>query len=196
MAGTALLRGYGREHELEADRLGAEYLAKSGYDPREMINVIGILKSQEQFDKQLAEEEGREPRAYHGIFSTHPDNDSRLQEVILAANKFKTEYKKDNQRFFEMIDGLVLGNSEDEGVVRNNRFYHKQLGITLTFPEHWKIDNLPDRLLASTKSKDAIIQITLRDLNKRQTPEQFLRDQFKQDLKSGKVIQTLSLIHI
>ena len=44
--------------------------------------------------------------------------------------------------------------------------------------------------MASTKSKDAIIQITLRDLNKRQTPEQFLRDQFKQDLKSGKVIQT------
>tara|TARA_A100001015_G_scaffold312321_1_gene417293 strand:+ start:144 stop:1619 length:1476 start_codon:yes stop_codon:yes gene_type:complete len=190
VAGTALLRGYGREHELEADRLGAEYLAKSGYDPREMIKVIGILKSQEQFDKQLAAEEGREPRAYHGIFSTHPDNDSRLQEVIMAANKYETDYKKDNQRFFKMIDGLVLGNSEDEGVVRNNRFYHKQLGITIAFPDNWKIDNLPDRLLASTKSKDAVIQISLRDLNKRQTPEQFLRDQFKQELTAGKAIQT------
>ena len=32
--GTAFVRGYGREHELEADRLGAEYLARVGYDPR------------------------------------------------------------------------------------------------------------------------------------------------------------------
>lgn len=190
MAGTALLRGYGREHELEADRLGAEYLAKSGYDPQEMINVIGILKSQEEFDKQLAAEEGRPPRAYHGLFSTHPENDLRLQEVISAADKYKTPSTQDNQRFYQMVDGLVLGHSEDEGVVRNGRFYHKELGITLTFPADWKIDNLPDRLLASTKAKDAIIQISLSDLNKRQTPEQFLRAQFKQELRAGKDIQT------
>ena len=31
--GTALVRGYGREHELEADRLGAQYLARTGYNP-------------------------------------------------------------------------------------------------------------------------------------------------------------------
>jgi predicted Zn-dependent protease len=30
MVGTAIVRGYGREHELEADRLGAEYMARSG----------------------------------------------------------------------------------------------------------------------------------------------------------------------
>ena len=32
MYGTELVRGYGREHELEADGLGAEYMHKSGYD--------------------------------------------------------------------------------------------------------------------------------------------------------------------
>ena len=87
---TALIRGYGRSHELEADRLGAEYLANVGYDPQEMINVVEILKDQEEFDKQLAKEEGREPRAYHGTFSTHPANDARLQEVVGAANNIKT----------------------------------------------------------------------------------------------------------
>jgi predicted Zn-dependent protease len=34
ITGDALLSGYGRSHELEADRLGAEYLARSGYDPQ------------------------------------------------------------------------------------------------------------------------------------------------------------------
>lgn len=189
-AGTALLRGYGREHELEADRLGAEYLAKTGYDPQDMIKVVGILKSQEDFDKQLAKEEGREPRAYHGLFSTHPANDLRLQEVIRAADKYKTAEVNKGERFMEMMDGLVLGESEQDGVTRKNNFYHKQLGITLSFPKDWKIDNRPDRLIATPKSNDAIIQMTLRDLNKRQTPRQFLQDQFKKGLEQGASIET------
>ena len=176
IAGTALLRGYGREHELEADRLGAEYLAKSGYDPEEMIKVVGILKSQEEFDKQLAEEEGREPRAYHGLFSTHPANDRRLQEVIRAANKFRSKNSRSSQgRFLELTDGMVLGSGEKDGVLRSNKFYHKDLGIALTFPKNWKVDNLPDRLIAATKEKDAVMQISLRDLNKRQTPQEFFK---------------------
>ena len=54
-----LLSGYGRSHELEADRLGAEYLARSGYDPQAMIKVIGVLKNQELFDIEAAKQEGR-----------------------------------------------------------------------------------------------------------------------------------------
>ncbi len=87
--GSALLQGYGREHELEADRLGAEYLARSGYDPQAMIDVIGILKNQEQFEVQQAKEEGREPHVYHGVFASHPSNDQRLQQVVGAANQYK-----------------------------------------------------------------------------------------------------------
>jgi len=189
-AGTALLRGYGREHELEADRLGAAYLAKTGYDPQDMIKVVGILKSQEDFDKQLAEEEGREPRAYHGLFSTHPANDLRLQEVIRAADKYKPAEVNKGERFMKMMDGLVLGDSEKDGVIRKNNFYHKQLGITVSFPKNWKIDNRPDRLIVTPKTNDAIIQMTLRDLNKRQTPKQFLQDQFKNGLKQGMSVQT------
>ena len=90
MAGTALVRGYGREHELEADRLGAEYLAKSGYDPEAMLEVVGVLKNQETFEINTAKQEGREANTYHGLFSTHPDNDARFQEVVAAAKKYKT----------------------------------------------------------------------------------------------------------
>ena len=193
IAGTALLRGYGREHELEADRLGAEYIAKVGYDPEEMINVVGILKSQEEFDKQLAKEEGREPRAYHGLFSTHPANDKRLQEVIRAANKFRSKNnRKDNGKFLELTNGMTLGPSEKEGVIRGNKFYHKDLDITITFPQGWKIDNLPDRLLAFNKTKDAVMQISLRDLNKRQTPKEFIQSEFGEDLRNGKDVKTES----
>ena len=193
VAGTALIRGYGREHELEADRLGAEYIAKVGYDPEEMINVVGILKSQEDFDKQIAEEEGREPRAYHGTFSTHPSNDKRLQEVIRAANKYRTEKTRDNDgQFLKLTNGMTFGSSSKDGIVRGNKFYHKDLGITLTFPQGWKIDNLPDRLIAVNKTNDAVMQITLRDLNKRQTPKEFIQSEFGNKLRSEQEIATAS----
>ena len=193
IAGTALIRGYGREHELEADRLGAEYLAKLGYDPEEMINVVGILASQEQFDKQIAEEEGREPRAYHGTFSTHPSNDRRLQEVIRAANKFRSKNNRDNDgKFLELTHGMTLGASEKDGVLRGNKFYHKDLDITLTFPKGSKVVNLPDRLIAANKTKDAVMQITLRDLNKRQSPKEFIESEFGNKLRSEQEVVTES----
>jgi predicted Zn-dependent protease len=47
LLGTALLRGYGREQELEADKLGAKYLARSGYNPEAMMDVLRTLKNQE-----------------------------------------------------------------------------------------------------------------------------------------------------
>jgi len=193
IAGTAVIPGYEREHELEADRLGAEYIAKVGYDPEEMINVVGILKSQEEFDKQLAKEEGREPRAYHGLFSTHPANDKRLQEVIRAADKFRSKNNRpDDGTFLRLTDGMTLGQSEREGVVRGNKFYHKDLDLTITFPEGWKIDNLPDRLIASNKEKDAVMQISLRDLNKRQTPKEFIQSEFGDNLRGDKPVKTES----
>lgn len=179
-AGTALVRGYGRSHELEADRLGAEYLAKTGYDPEEMINVVAILKNQEEFDKQLARQEGREPRAYHGVFSTHPANDQRLQEVIRAADKFRSSdnVRDPNGRFIELSNGMTYGSGEADGIVRGNKFYHKDLDLALSFPSGWKIDNLPDRLIASAPQQSAVMLVTLGQAESSETPKQFTERTF------------------
>ena len=106
--GKALLSGYGRDHELQADRLGAEYLARIGYAPQNMIDVVSVLKAQEEFDKYQARREGRQPRAYHGVFASHPSNDSRLQQVIREANKFKSSRTRDagHDRYLKQIDGM------------------------------------------------------------------------------------------
>ena len=53
--GTALVRGYGRDMELEADGFGAQYLARSGYDPQAMIAVVKVLKNQEDFARAEAQ---------------------------------------------------------------------------------------------------------------------------------------------
>ncbi len=106
--GTALIRGYGRDHELQADRLGAEYLARVGYHPQNMIDVVSVLKAQEEFDKYQARKEGRKPRAYHGVFASHPSNDHRLQEVIGAAKKIKTAGTRsaNHDGYLKRINGM------------------------------------------------------------------------------------------
>ena len=104
----AILSGYGRDHELQADRLGAEYLARIGFAPKNMIDVVGVLKSQEEFDKFQARKEGRQPQSYHGVFASHPSNDSRLQQIIAEAGKYKQGATRDagHDRYLNMIAGL------------------------------------------------------------------------------------------
>ena len=187
LAGTAIVRGYGREHELEADRLGAEYLAKTGYDPNGMLEVVGILKNQEAFDKLLAKQEDREPSAYHGLFSTHPDNDKRFQEVVAAAQKFSKAgmARSGRDSYLRAIDGLTFGDSEKEGITRNNRFYHGKLDFGLTFPEGWRIENKADRVIAIAPGNDGLVQLTITDLNKRISPRAFMTQRMKLENMTG-----------
>jgi predicted Zn-dependent protease len=151
MAGEAIIRGYGREAELEADRLGAAYLAKSGYDPEAMIRVISTLKAQDTFERERARLEGRDPRLYHGVFASHPSNDTRLQEAVASAGRrpaSETGGANNPEGYLRAIEGLPVGSSARQGMVRENRFYHSDMQFTLAFPRGWQIVNEPDKILA------------------------------------------------
>jgi predicted Zn-dependent protease len=162
MAGQAIISGYGREAELEADRLGASYLAKSGYDPEAMIRVISTLKAQDTFERERARLEGREPRLYHGVFASHPDNDTRLKEAVGSAGRtaaLATGSTANREGFLRAIEGLPVGSSARQGMVRDNRFYHSDMQFTLAFPRGWQVVNEPDKILAVAPKKEHIMEI-------------------------------------
>ena len=162
LLGNALLSGYGRDHELEADRLGAEYLARTGYDPQAMIRVIGVLKNQELFDAQLAKQEGREPRAYHGVFESHPDNDTRLQQTVSASENLRAGARGEGrEEFLKRTNGMIYGDSPRDGILRNGVFYHTGLGLALTPPRDWRVQNLPDRLIMVAPGGDTRLVVRL-----------------------------------
>lgn len=60
---------FGREDELQSDRLGVQFMAEAGYDPRSMIRVMEILG---------AASEGDRPPEF---FSTHPNPDNRIARI-------------------------------------------------------------------------------------------------------------------
>lgn len=176
-AGAALVTGYGRDMELEADRLGAEYLVAAGFAPEHMIDVVRLLKNQELFEVQRAREEKRDPHIYHGVFASHPDNDQRLTEVVKAANKLENAGDKvdpGKARYLRAIEGLPVGASRAQGVLKGNRFYHADLGFTLAFPSGWRVQNQADRLLAVAPAKDSILQMQTQAPPPNTSPKEFL----------------------
>jgi predicted Zn-dependent protease len=185
--GGAILSGYGREDELEADRLGAEYLARNGYDPEAMIKVIGVLKNQEEFDKERAKAEGRAPRAYHGVFATHPKNDQRLQEVVAEAKNFKTSTaaRIGRDEFLKKTDGLIYGDGPKQGVRRGSSFYHGDMNFAIDFPKDWRLENNPQSVTAQSPERDAVMELQANDLNRRISPQEYLRQELKLDVRNG-----------
>ncbi len=174
--GGALLSGYGRDHELEADRLGAEYIARSDYDPQAMIEVIELLKNQEVFEKALAAREGRAPRVYHGVFASHPSADERLQQVVGEAEKHRSvgNARVERVAYLKLLEGLAWGDSEAQGIRHGADFYHQGLNFTLRFPAGWRVDNNPERLLATSPGQDALIEIQTTDRGSVRTPQEYL----------------------
>jgi predicted Zn-dependent protease len=68
---------YGRDDELESDRLGIDYMVQAGYDPRSMVGVMQILKEASG---------GASPPEF---LSTHPDPGNRIEKIgLLIREKF------------------------------------------------------------------------------------------------------------
>jgi len=168
-------KGYSRKYESEADDIAKDYLGKTGYSQNAMADFLVTMKSTDELEREIAEKEGRPASTgYHGIFSTHPSTEDRIE----AMNKTESlEGKKNKDEFLMMIDGLPYGTSDDEGFVRYNVFYHPFFAIKFTFPKTWNFKNLPDKLVL-TKDESQIILMAdnlLRDdLDNGFTPKKYL----------------------
>ncbi len=182
---TGIVRGYGRKHELEADKLGAKYLHKIGYNPESMLEVIGVLKDQEIYERELAKKQNREPNVYHGVYSTHPKNDKRLKTVIRAAKKLSSKKYLDAnaEKYLSLINGMTWGQNIKQGVVVKNRFMHPDMKIAIQFPNDWQVKNSPEALIARDHNSGAIVQMTLVDLaDKESLPDLLKRTAKNKDL--------------
>jgi predicted Zn-dependent protease len=157
-AAAGYIASYGREQELQADGLGAEYLSRSHYDPKNMVDVIHVLKNQERFAAEQARLEGRPAPSGSSWLASHPSNDQRLSQIGQTALQYAggNSYQDDGRaRYLAAIEGITYGESAEQGLSRGRNFYHPGLGFALTAPVGWKIQNSAEALLLSNPEQDA-----------------------------------------
>ena len=145
--GTWFLK-YGRDDELESDRLGVEYASKAGWDPE---SVPRFLETLSRLDAMSA-------RGVPNWLSTHPDPGSRVVKARpVAATFVEGAREKNRDDFLRRIDGLSYGDDPAEGVVRGYQFLHPALRIAVDFPEGWDVQNSSDQVVAQVDGGNTLM---------------------------------------
>ena len=182
--------GYGRAAELEADEFGAKFLALSGYDPHAMLEAIHVLKDHQMFQKQVR----NKPTAYHGLFSTHPNNDKRLHELVgQSQHLMPDELSEPVGDFWGLMDGLVFGDEAATGLLKGSTFYHGSLRVVIEFPKDWSVTNTSGEIMSRAPggSIEANIRVQRQDPpSGNQSPEEYVTETLKRDdVENGKSVE-------
>jgi len=86
---SLLLLKYSRDDELEADRLGIQYMTGLGYDPK---NAISAHKNLEKVSQKYMKSIGKSPDErgfFEDLLSTHPRTSVRIEEIQFMINRIQ-----------------------------------------------------------------------------------------------------------
>ena len=172
------ISSYGREQELQADGLGAEYLSRIRFDPRNMIDVINVLKNQERFAADLARSQGRPVPVQNSWLSSHPSNDQRLDAITRLAAQYKTPTPYNDEgraRYQQLLEGMTFGESAEQGLTRGRNFYHTGLGFALTAADGWRIQNEADQITLVNSLGDAGLIVKMAPSDAGKTHDEIIR---------------------
>jgi predicted Zn-dependent protease len=181
-AAAGYVARYSREQELQADGLGAEYLNRVNYDPRNMVDVIRVLKDQERFSQDVARAEGRPAPQGNSWLASHPSNDERLSAItrITAQYTANRNFADEGRvRYLQMIDGMAFGETAEQGLTRNNQFYHEPLNFAITASAGWKILNDEAQITIVNPARDAGLIMQVAPPNAGRTHDEIIRNAVK-----------------
>jgi predicted Zn-dependent protease len=150
---------YGRDDELQADRLGAEYAADNMWDPAAVPEFLGTLA---RIDQQT------DRRGVPNWLSTHPNPADRVEQIQKSIAELKASKQASNGKwnverdaYLRRIDGIVFGENPREGIVRGNSFLHPDLRFALEFPKGWDVANGKEQVVAKMPGQNAFVMLQL-----------------------------------
>ncbi|TCS63665.1 M48 family metalloprotease [Varunaivibrio sulfuroxidans] len=151
----AVLKGYSREQEMEADKLGVRYMSRAGYDPNAMISFFRKLEADTKLMARIA---GNPQDGAPNIMATHPRTEKRIaQAIALAGVAHGGKGIHHEAAYLKAITGIVFGDDPAQGIVLNRRFMHPELKIAFTLPEGFHADNTPSNLVARNDAGARIV---------------------------------------
>jgi predicted Zn-dependent protease len=146
---------HGRDDELQADQLGANYAADQGWNPRGVPGMLNTLG-------RVSEQHGKDGTP--NWLLTHPQPEDRVVQIQETVQKLDAEaggrrWTTDRQGFLNRVNGVIYGDNPREGVVRGTQFLHPPLRFRMTFPEGWTVQNSPTLVVAQPKGGNAAMQL-------------------------------------
>jgi predicted Zn-dependent protease len=150
---------YGREDEMQSDQLGARYAASAGWDP---AGVPGMLSTLGRLDEAAGDRKG-----VPNFLSTHPEPLSRVAEVqpaVEALKKGRAGFVTDRDALLRRLDGVVFGDSPEQGIVRGSTMLHPPLRFRIDFPPKWEVSNTAQQVVS--KAPEAEIYMVLQIVGK------------------------------
>jgi predicted Zn-dependent protease len=155
--GAGMVSAYGRNQEREADSLGQDLAAAAGIDPVGMADFLRTLGKTIRLEQGFARETG--------YFDTHPSTPERVAETDTRSQtlnwKPKFSIAPTRAEYLALLDGLSIGKPAKEGVVRNGRFLHPDLRISISFPHGWPLDNQRSRVIAFSPDRDGVAMLEM-----------------------------------
>jgi predicted Zn-dependent protease len=143
---------YGRDDELQADELGAKYESTLGWDP---AAVPGFLSTLGRLDEAAGDRRG-----VPNWLSTHPEPLARVKDIQPTVEQLRASTGADDvnrEALLRHVDGIVFGDSPEQGMARENVFLHPVLRFRLDFPREWEIANSPQQVVAKAPGADVFM---------------------------------------
>ncbi len=161
LRGKLRLAQFSREQELEADAIGIKLLGQAGFDPYAAVRFQRAMAANSAFQRNSGETDGS-----LDFLASHP---SAPQRQALAEAKAREigpvgTGSRERDQYLAGLDGLLYGDSAEEGYVRGTKFAHPALGIAFNVPQGFSIDNTAAAVLA-TGPGDAAIRFDGAKLN-------------------------------
>lgn len=149
------IKSYSRGQESQADELGVRYLSHAGYDPQAMASFLKKLDAQTKLEQQIA---GSASQSEFNYFSTHPVTSDRIVQASAQAQNYPAGSNDDGRgTHMRAINGMIYGDSPEQGFVKGNNFYHTKLGFMFSVPNGFAINNTPAQVVAADKASGTVV---------------------------------------
>jgi len=129
-----------RGDELQADQLGVGYAATSGWRPDAMPALLATLA---RIDAATGSTRGVPNWAM-----THPPAADRVERVQAAVAAAPTANTTNKEAFESHLEGIVVGDTREKGIVRGTEFIHPVLRFAVRFPQGWEVINSDEQVSA------------------------------------------------
>ncbi|WP_425338837.1 M48 family metalloprotease [Bartonella tamiae] len=151
--GKLRLAQFSRNQELQADALGIQTLGRAGYDPFSSPRFLQAMEAYADYRSVSGATD-----ATLDFLASHPATPQRIRLANSQARKVGAPGigTTDRADFLKGIDGMIFGDTPEEGYIRGNQFIHPKLGITFSVPQGFTIDNSTDAVMASGPGDIAI----------------------------------------